>query len=62
MVASSGGYLSIVATDTGATFIVRDIAGNEVRRQEQAIGLDLHSLRGIGMGDGGYLVAGSMIA
>ncbi len=62
VVASSGGYLSIVATDAGIALVGRDAAGSEVWRQEQAIEIDLYSIRGIGTGDGGYLIAGSSIA
>lgn len=62
MVASSGGYLSFTPADAGVTLAGRDAAGNEVWRQEQPIGIDLYSLRGIGTADGGYLIAGSTIA
>jgi hypothetical protein len=48
VVASSGGYLSIVATDAGIALVGRDAAGSEVWRQEQAIEIDLYSIRGIG--------------
>jgi len=40
----------------------RDAAGNEVWRQERAIGIDRYSFRGIGTADGGYLIAGSTAA
>jgi hypothetical protein len=62
VVPSSGGYLSVAPADGSVTLAGRDIAGNEVWRQERAIGIDLYSLCGIGTADGGYLVAGSSIA
>ncbi|KLK88082.1 hypothetical protein SZ63_03160 [Methanoculleus sediminis] len=57
VVASENGSLSVTAAGAGVTLVGRDIAGNEVRRQEQPI--DLYSFRGIGTVDGGYLIAGS---
>ena len=60
VVASQGGSLSVTAAGAGSTLVGRDIAGNEVWRQEQPI--DLYSFRGIGTADGGYLIAGSVAA
>ncbi|KUL01860.1 MAG: hypothetical protein XE10_0881 [Methanoculleus marisnigri] len=62
VIPSSGGYLSFTPADASVTLAGRDAAGNEVWRQEQPIGIDLYSLRGIGTADGGYLIAGSTIA
>lgn len=62
VVASPGGSLSVTAAGTGTTLVGRDVAGGEVWRREQPIGLDLYSFRGIGTADGGYLIAGSINA
>mgnify|MGYP000962524526 FL=1 len=58
VIASPSGSLSVTAAGAGATLVGRDIAGNEVWRQEQPF--DLYSFRGIGTADGGYLIAGSL--
>ncbi len=62
VIPSSGGYLSVVTDEAGITLVLRDIAGIEVRRQERALDTDLHTIRGIGTGGGGYLIAGSTAA
>ncbi len=59
VIPSSGGSLSVVGDEARITLVGRDIAGNEVWRRERAIDMDLHSLRGIGTADGGYVIAGS---
>lgn len=59
VVASQNGYLLVAPADEGVTLVGRDIAGSEVWRQAQPLGIDLYSLRGIGTTDGGYLIAGS---
>jgi len=53
MVTPRGGYLSVTAAG-------RDTAGSEISRQERPI--DPYSLRGIGTADGGYLIAGRVVA
>ncbi|MDN7023747.1 hypothetical protein FGU65_02355 [Methanoculleus sp. FWC-SCC1] len=62
VVPSSGGYLSIVTGDAGITLTGHDVTGTGVWRQERAIDLNRHAIRGIGTADGGYLVAGSVAA
>ena len=57
VIPAENSYLSVTAAGTGVTLVGRDITDHEIWRREQPI--DLHSLRGIGTSDGGYLIAGS---
>jgi hypothetical protein len=62
VIPSSDGYLSVVTGEESIMLVGRNLAGNEIWRQEHSITTDRHSIRGVGTVGGGYLITVSTTA